>query len=202
MEAFDFTGRMWPAGRRLESPGLDIGFKFSSSGLVIGWWLKLWAGHPYPTQIWVPPRGVRTTRHIYKLAPSIQTCPIVKSPQSKLAPNTNSPHFLCMVSTVRAWFVLVVFYHRSNVYLALQVMVLVQQTAWSINVMCTQSCQYAIELYWCLIVEHYSMALRPYSGWPGCIEVLFFPSVSLTVYGNGTGGFLSRTRHIIPETLQ
>ena len=24
---------------------------FVSSGLVIGWWLKLWAGLPYPTQI-------------------------------------------------------------------------------------------------------------------------------------------------------
>ena len=73
------------------------------------------------------PIGVRTTRHIYKLAPNIQTCPIVKSPQFKLAPNTNSPHFLCMISTVRAWFVLVVFYHRLNVYPALQVMVLVNK---------------------------------------------------------------------------
>ena len=25
------------------------------SGLVIGWWSKLWAAHPYPTQSWVPP---------------------------------------------------------------------------------------------------------------------------------------------------
>ena len=24
------------------------------SGLVIGWWSKLWAAHPYPTQSWVP----------------------------------------------------------------------------------------------------------------------------------------------------
>ena len=32
-----------------------------------------------------------------------------------------------MVSTVRAWFVLVVFYHRSNVYPALQVMVMVDK---------------------------------------------------------------------------
>ena len=28
---------------------------FVFSGLVIGWWSKLWAGHPYPTQISVPP---------------------------------------------------------------------------------------------------------------------------------------------------
>ena len=28
---------------------------FVFSGLVIGWWLKLWAGHQYPIQIWVPP---------------------------------------------------------------------------------------------------------------------------------------------------
>ena len=28
---------------------------FVFSGLVIGWWLKLWAGHPYPNQIWVRP---------------------------------------------------------------------------------------------------------------------------------------------------
>ena len=27
---------------------------FVFSGLVIGWWLKRWAGLPYPTQIWVP----------------------------------------------------------------------------------------------------------------------------------------------------
>ena len=60
-------------------------------------------------------------------SPHLQTRPIVKSPQFKLAPNTNSPHVLCMVSTVRAWFVLVVFYHRSNVYPALQVMVLVNK---------------------------------------------------------------------------
>ena len=25
------------------------------SGLVIGWWSKLWAAYPYPTQSWVPP---------------------------------------------------------------------------------------------------------------------------------------------------
>ena len=30
---------------------------FVFSGLVIGWWLKLWAGHSYPTQIWVRPRN-------------------------------------------------------------------------------------------------------------------------------------------------
>ena len=35
--------------------GLDIGCKFVFSGLVIGWWSKIWAGHPYPTQIWVAP---------------------------------------------------------------------------------------------------------------------------------------------------
>ena len=116
--------------------------------------------------------GVRTTRHIYKLAPNIQTCPIVKSPQFKLAPNTNSPHFLCMVSTVRAWFVLVVFYHRSNVYPALQVMVLVNKRR-DRSMLCVLShVNNAIELYWSLIVERYSKALRAYSGWPGCIEVL------------------------------
>ena len=27
------------------------------SGLVIGWWSKFWAAHPYPTQSWVPPRN-------------------------------------------------------------------------------------------------------------------------------------------------
>ena len=91
--------------------------------------------------------GVRTTRHIYKLAPNIQTCPIVKSPQFKLAPNTNSPHFLCMVSTVRAWFVLVVFYHRSNVYPALQVMVLVYKRR-DRSMLCVLShVNNAIELY-------------------------------------------------------
>ena len=64
--------------------------------------------------------GVRTTRHIYKLAPNIQTCPIVKSPQCKLAPNTNSPHF---VVYNKIQFKLVAFDHRSNVYPALHVMV-------------------------------------------------------------------------------
>ena len=29
--------------------GLDIGCKLVI--IVIGWWSKLWAGHPYPTQI-------------------------------------------------------------------------------------------------------------------------------------------------------
>ena len=28
------------------------------SGLVIGWWSKLRAAHPYPTQSWVPPRAL------------------------------------------------------------------------------------------------------------------------------------------------
>ena len=79
----------------------------------------------------------------------IQTCPIVKSPQFKLAPNTNSPHFLCMVSTLRAWFVLVVFvfYHRSNVYPALQVMVLVNKRR-DRSMLCVLShVNNAIELY-------------------------------------------------------
>ena len=98
--------------------------------------------------------GVRTTRHIYKLAPNIQTCPMLKSPQFKLAPNTNSPHFIVYD---KIQFVLVVFDHRWNVYPALQVMVLVNRRCdRSIDVMCTQSCQYAIELYWSLIVERYS----------------------------------------------
>ena len=35
-----------------------------------------------------------------------------------------------------------------------------------------------------------------------CRPYNFERSVSLTVFGDGTGGFLSRTRHIIPETLQ
>ena len=47
---------------------------------------------------------------------AIQTCP-----KYKLAP------LFVYVSTVRAWFVLVVFYHRSNVYPDLQVMVLVNK---------------------------------------------------------------------------
>ena len=68
--------------------------------------------------------GVRTTRHIYKLAPNMQTCPILKSPQFKLAPNTNSPHFIVYG---KIQFVLVVFDHRSNVYPTLQVMVLVNK---------------------------------------------------------------------------
>ena len=35
--------------------GLDIGCRWVFSGLVIGWWSKLRAGRPYPTQIWIPP---------------------------------------------------------------------------------------------------------------------------------------------------
>ena len=63
-----------------------------------------------------------------------------------------------MVSTVRAWFVLVVFYHRSNVYPALQVMVLVNKQR-DRSMLCVLShVNNAIELYWSLIVERYSMA--------------------------------------------
>ena len=77
-----------------------------------------------------------------------------------------------MVSTVSAWFVLVVFYHRSNVYPALQVMVLVNKRR-DRSMLCVLShVNNAIELYWSLIVERYSKALRAYSGRPGCIEVL------------------------------
>ena len=103
---------------------------------------------------------------IYKLAPS-QICRNSNLPQIQTRPT-----FLCMVSDVSAWFVLVVFNHRSNVYLALQVMFLVNKRR-DRSMLCVLShVNNAIELYYSLIVERYSKALRAYSGWPGCIEVL------------------------------
>ena len=45
-----------------QTSGLDIGCKFPVfSDLVNGWWSKLRARHPYPTQIWVPLPGLTYT---------------------------------------------------------------------------------------------------------------------------------------------
>ena len=47
-----------------KSPSRNIWFRHRLqicifSGLDIEWWSKLLAGHPYPTQIWVPPLGLK-----------------------------------------------------------------------------------------------------------------------------------------------
>ena len=84
-------------------PSLIMGRLFTSTSVSVAREGLLCHDKPHPPKTSLCYSGVRTTRHIYTLAPNIQTCPIVKSPQFKLAPNTNSPHFLCMVSTVRAY---------------------------------------------------------------------------------------------------
>ena len=54
------------------------------SGFVIGWWLKLRAAHPYPTQSWVPPRGFKQTSLINVSNCHIIWCYMMTSVSNKL----------------------------------------------------------------------------------------------------------------------
>ena len=65
------------------------------SGLVIGWWSKLRAAHPYPTQVWVRSRSHRRyhivpthyIRRVWQILFQHFVRPKLKRPSSKAAEN-------------------------------------------------------------------------------------------------------------------